>query len=168
MEYFGIMPVHKTWVRISVVLIGCYIIFEGITTHKWYEIPVGILIMLCALFWKQYIVSEKGVDVRTNLCGIINHSVWSWDEVTSLRTDYHEASPNVQMHFGKDIVTRTFVLSYDDSQAILELAERMNPDMRIDDMNAERERELAIKARKHVEKLEAEKLKKKAAKRKRK
>jgi len=168
MNYYGIMPVHKTWVRCAVVGIGCYIIYEGISIQKWYEIPIGILAALCALFWKQYIVNEKGVDVRTNLCGIISHSVWSWDEITSVSTDYHKVAPNVQMHFGKGVVARMMVFSHADSQKILALAAQQNPDIHIDDMNAEREAELAWKARKHVEQLEAEKAKKKAAKRKKK
>ncbi len=165
MKYYGIMPEHKRWVRFAVAFIGAYILFKAFTEpNHWYYFPVGILVILCAFFWKQYIVDENGVDVRSNMVGIIGHNLWKWEDITSLHTDYEAAAPNVQCHFGRDVVTRTFVFSYDDSQAILKLAEEMNPDMYIDDMNEERRAELAENARKYREKQAAEKAKKRAAK----
>ena len=165
MKYYGIMPEHKRWVRFAVAGIGIYTGFKALTEPAhWYYFPVAIVIVLCAFFWKQYIVDENGVDVRSSMAGIINHNLWSWDEITSLHTDYQAAAPNVQCHFGRDIVTRTFVFTYEDSQGILKLAAEMNPDMYIDDMNEERRAELAENARKYREKQAAEKAKKRAEK----
>ena len=165
MKYFGIINEHKPWVRVGVALIGGYVITHGFTRGAWYEIPIGALIILCTLFWKRYVVSEKGVDVESTLCGIVSHSLWKWEDVTSLHTDYHAAHPNVQCHFGRDVVTRTFVFTYDDSQKILELAREKNPNMIIKDMNAEEEERLAENARRYLEKQEAIKAKKKEEKR---
>ena len=164
--YYGIMPVHKTWVRVLVGALGAYIIFRGAMDFAahWYYIPIGVFVILAVFYWKQYIVSEKGVDVESTFIGLKNHNLWTWDEITTLHTDYRQAAPNVQMHFGKDVLTRTYIMKYDDSQEILALAARMNPDMYIDDMNAEREAELAENARKYQEKMAAEKAKKRAEK----
>ena len=165
MKYFAIMTEHKPWVRIGVAIMGCYVVLHGILDNQWYEIPIGALIVLSTLFWKRYVVSEQGVDVQSSLCGIISHSLWKWEEVTSLHTDYKAARPNVQCHFGRDIVTRTFVFSYVDSQKILDLAREKNPDMIIKDMNAEEEERLAENARRYLDQQEAIKAKKKAEKR---
>ena len=163
MKYYGILPEHKPWVRGAVGALGCYMVFYSITHGEWYFIPIGLLVVLSVFFFKKFEVSEAGVDIVSHRLGMTRHDLWTWDMVTSLHTDYHAAAPNVQCHFGRDIVTRTFVVSYEDSQAILELAARMNPDMFIQDMNEEEEARLAENARKYQEKLAAEKARKKAA-----
>lgn len=167
MEYFAIMKEHKTWVKIGVILVGFYVLTDGFLRDRYYEVPIGVLIVLCTLYFKRYVVNEKGVDVESSLCGMRSHSLWTWDEVTSLQTDYNVARPNVQCSFGRDVVTRVFVFSYDDSQAILELAREKNPDMYIKDMNEEEQERLAEQARRMLEKQEAIKAKKKAERRER-
>ena len=165
-KYYGIMPVHKMWVRVAVGALGCYIVFRGALdlSGHWYYIPIGIFVVLAVFYWKQYVVSEKGVDVESVLLGIKSHNLWTWDEITSLHTDYKQVAPNVHCHFGKDIVTRTYMMTYEDSQEILKLAVQMNPDIYIDDMNAEKEAELAANAKKYQAKMAAEKAQKKAEK----
>ena len=165
MKFYPKMNEHKSWVRVAVALIGFYIILHGFLGRAYYELPIGALIVLCTLYFKRYVISDKGIDNESSLCGIRMHNMWTWDEVTSFQTDYNVARPNVQLSFGKDVVTRVYIVSYDDSQAILELAREKNPDMYIRDMNAEEQERLAEQARKILEKQEAIKAKKKAEKR---
>lgn len=165
MKYYPIMNEHKSWVRVGVALVGFYIILHGLLGKAYYELPIGALIVLCTLYFKRYVISEEGVDNESSLCGIKMHNMWKWDEITSFQTDYNVARPNVQLSIGRDVVTRVYIVSYDDSQAILEIAREKNPDMYIKDMNEEEQERLAEQARKYLEKQEAIKAKKKEEKR---
>lgn len=91
-------------------------------------------VMVAAFFEKQHIVSEKGVDIEYHLFGMVMHNYWSWDEVTTMHPDYIKARPNVMLHIGKDIVTRSFIMTVSDANGILELAQRMNSSIYIKDI----------------------------------
>lgn len=146
MKYKGILPERKTWVKVVIFILAAYMLFLEIRGRQWVYIPLVILVMLACFFHKEQIISEEGVDIQYMLFGFVMHNYWTWDQITTLHTDRKKAKPNVMLHIGKDIVTRTYVMTPSDCQAALRLAAEKNPRIFIEDMTREeqekREREL--------------------------
>ena len=151
MEYFGIVKHRDMKVRGLVLLVAALMIYREVRLGKYVYILLAALIVLACFFDKYHIVSEAGVDIKYTLFGIPVHNIWRWDEITTLHTDRRKASPNVMLHIGKDIVTRTFVLTPSDCKAALALARKHNSSIYIEDLSAgqqeKREREIRERAR---------------------
>ncbi len=134
MEYIGIVKERKLWVKVAAVCVALAMIYLELLKKEYIYIPVILFVMVAAFFEKQHIVSEKGVDIEYHLLGMVMHNYWSWDEVTTMHPDYIKARPNVMLHIGKDIVTRSFIMTVSDANGILELAQRMNSSIYIKDI----------------------------------
>ena len=160
----GKVPKHENWVKYCVAGIGCYMIYRALVSGPLYQIIIGIVIICCVFFEKQMIISDLGVDVVHKMFGVPFHNMWTWQDVTTIHTDYRKAAPDAMVHVGRDVVTRTYTFTYEESQIVLELAREKNPDIYIDDMTPEREKELAENAKKRREQDQAEKEKKRAQK----
>jgi len=137
MKFKGILPERKLWVKIAVLLIAVYIIFNSIAAGKYIYVLLGALVIGAVFFKKEQVISEKGVDIITSVFGVSSVNHWEWDEVTTMHTDYTKAKPNVMLHIGKDIVTRTYIMTKADCQGALRLAEQMNPKIFIEDLTEE-------------------------------
>lgn len=137
MKYRGILPERKNWVKAAIALAAAYMMYLEAMRGQWIYVPVALLVILACFFKKEHIISEEGVDIRYQLFRLPIRSRWTWDQVTTLHTDYRKASPNVMLHIGKDIAARAFVMSPSDCQAALRLARQMNPSIYIEDMTEE-------------------------------
>lgn len=137
MEYRGILKERKTWVKAAAILLAGYVLYREIIMGQYIYIPIVALIVLACFFEKSHIVSEDGVDIQYALLGMKMHNWWKWDEITTLHTDYRKAAPNVMLHIGKDIVTRTYVMDPSDIPSVLDLAARKNPSIFIEDLTEE-------------------------------
>lgn len=142
MEYKGITKKRSPQIKIGVMVFVIVMLYVEILRKDYIYIPLLILVGLAAFFQKEHIISEKGADIKYTLFKYVNHNYWYWNEITTLHTDYKRAKPNVMLHIGKDIVTRSFVIEPSICQSILELATEMNPDIYIEDMTEERQEEL--------------------------
>lgn len=137
MEYKGILPERKTWVKIAAVILVGYMLYREILIGQWIYIPLAVLILLACFYKKEHIISEEGVDIRGNVLSVPLHNWWKWDEITTIHADYKKASPNVMLHIGKDVVTRSFVMKPADIPAVVELAARKNPEIYIENLSEE-------------------------------
>lgn len=137
MKYKGIVSERKPWVKLAFALLAGFMLFLELKRGQYIYVPIVILVILACFFRKEHIISEEGVDIKSILFGISRHNLWRWDEITSLHTDYKKSAPNVMLHIGKDIVTRSFVMKASDIQAVLTLADEMNPNIYIDDVSEE-------------------------------
>lgn len=134
MKYKGILPERKLWIKVAVFIAAVYMLVWEALSASWAYIPITILVMLACFFKKEQIISEKGADIQYMLFGRIMHNYWSWDEITTLHVDYKRAAaPNVMLHIGKDVVTRSYVMTLSDCRAALKLAAEMNPRIYIED-----------------------------------
>lgn len=137
MKYRGVVPERKTWVKAGIAVLAAYMIYREAMSGQWIYVPVAVLVILACFFKKEHIVSEEGVDIAHSLFGIKMHNLWKWEEITTLHTDRKRARPNVMLHIGKDVVTRTFVMKPSDCQAAVELAARMNSRIYIENLTEE-------------------------------
>lgn len=146
MDYRGILPEHKTWVRIAGVLIGGFMIFLELAKGQYVYIPIAILVILACFFKKEQIVSEEGINLKYTIFGIVINNNWTWNELTAIRTDRGKSKPNVRMQLCKDVAIRPYIMTSNDCDCVLRMARDMNPDIYIDDETeeaiAEREAEL--------------------------
>ncbi len=137
MKYKGILPERKNWVKVVIALAAAYMMYLEAMRGQWIYVPIALLVILACFFKKEHVISEGGVDIRYELFGLPMHNRWTWDQVTTLHTDYQKARPNVMLHIGKDIAVRTFVMTPSDCQAALQLAKQRNPSIYIEDMTEE-------------------------------
>ena len=130
----GIQKVHKPWVKpvagILAALLACYEFVQG----QWIYVPIGLLVILACFFEKEHLVSEAGVDIKSSLFGIPSHSIWTWQEITSIHVDRRRSAPNVALHIRKDVPVRLFVMTPADAQSVLDLAKQCNPAIQIGEM----------------------------------
>lgn len=137
MVYRGIVKERKTWVKILAIILAGYVLYREIVMGQYIYIPVVAFIVLACFFEKAYIVAEEGVDIQYKLLGMTMHNWWTWAEITTLHTDYRKAAPNVMLHIGRDIVTRSYVMHSADIPGILALAAEKNPAIFIEDLSEE-------------------------------
>lgn len=155
MNYNGIIPERKTWVKVGIFILAGVLLYLEVMARQWIYIPVAALVMLACFFKKEQIISEEGVDVQYTLFNrFIMHNYWRWNEITTLHVDYRKARPNVMLHIGKDIVTRSYIMKPSDCRAALGLAAEMNPGIYIEDFTEEEllHREEVRKARRTARK----------------
>ncbi len=155
MKYQGIIKRRETWLTVVIFILAIYLLYREVAMGQYIYIPLALMVMLACFFRREHIISEEGVNIKNilfNYC--IKNDIWTWDEVTTLHPDYKKARPNVMLHIGKDVVTRTFTLTQADCQGAIALARRMNPDIYIDDITAEEQerREQEILHRQEVAK----------------
>ncbi len=129
MTYFGIMPERKLWVKAAVVLFGIYVVYHAVVNGTWLYLPFGIIMILATFSKRQHLISEKGADILYTVCGAEFHNLWTWEEINTIHTDSIKLRPNVAIHIGKDVVNRRFIFSEDNTDKILQLAKKMNPDI---------------------------------------
>ncbi len=134
MKYNGIVKKRPLWLKLTIIIAAFVLLGVEILRGEYIYIPLGFLVVLAAFFQKSQIISKEGVDIRYYLLGMVVHNYWKWDEVTTLHADYHRAKPNVMLHIGKDIVTRSFIFTKNDCDEILLLAKEMNPKIYIADI----------------------------------
>lgn len=134
MRYYGILRRRKPWVKAVILLLALCMLGLEVVRRQWVYVPVMLLVVLACFFQKEHIVSPEGVDIHSRLFGYSQHSLWDWSEITTIHRDARKAAPNVMLHFGKDIATRVFVMTPEDSRGVLALAKKMNPKIYIADM----------------------------------
>lgn len=140
MIYKGITKERKPVITISIALVAAYMLYLEIRAEQWIYVPIAILVILACFFRKEQLISKEGVDIKYFLFNVPMHNYWRWEEITTLHTDRKKAAPNVMLHIGKDIVTRTFVMKPIDCEGALNLAAEMNPKIYIEDLS-EKEQE---------------------------
>lgn len=135
MEFKGFVPQRKEWVSFVFSLLALLMLVLAILAHKYAYVPIILLVFFACYFSKEHIISEKGCDLKYMLFKgmFTTHNWWTWDEITSLHTDYRKAAPKVQLHIGKDIVVRTFLMEEKEIPKILKLAKEKNPKIYIED-----------------------------------
>ena len=132
MEYKGIIPQRKLWIKIAAIIVAGLVIYRSIVTEQWLYVPIGIFVMLACFFSKEHIVDEKGTDIRYHMFGMTMSNYWLWDEITEMQTDPRKSAHNVMLHFGKGVTIRTFIMKPEDIEPVIELASERNPDIFID------------------------------------
>ena len=126
MEYYGIMPERKLWVKVAVVIFAIYTIYSSIANRNLFYLPFGVIMIFATFSNRKHIISQKGVDILYRICGAQFHNSWSWNEIENIHTDSIASKPNVELHFGKGMIGRRFILSKEDSEKVLALAKKIN------------------------------------------
>lgn len=166
MKYKGILKERELWVKVLILIAAVYLLYREFIAGQYIYIPLALLVILACFFEKEHIINEEGVDIKYILFkSIVKHNYWTWDEITTLHPDYKKARPNVMLHIGKDVVTRSFVMKPADCRGAIELARQMNPHIYIDDIT---ETEQELREQELLHRQEVARAQKRAAKRKKK
>ncbi len=132
--YKGIVRKRALWLKMLIVMLAFILLFVEILMKQYIYIPLALLVALAAFFEKEQIIDEIGIDIKYNIFDITTHNYWQWSEITTLHFDFKRATPNVIIHIGKDIVTRSFIMTVNDAQSVKLLAKEANPKIYIQDI----------------------------------
>lgn len=135
MEYYGIMPERKLWVKVAVIIFGVYTIYNSAVNHNLFYLPFGIIMILATFSDRKHVISEEGVDILYTICGVQFHNMWGWSDINTIHTDSIRSKPNVELHIGKDVVSRRFILSKADAKKAVTIAGKMNSKIYIAELN---------------------------------
>lgn len=135
MKYYGIMPERKLWVKVGVIIFGVYTIYNSVVNHNLFSLPFGIIMILVAFSDRKHIISQEGVDILYTICGVQFHNMWNWSEINTIHTDSIRSKANVELHIGKDIISRRFILSKTDANKVVAIASKMNSKIYIAELN---------------------------------
>lgn len=135
MEYYGIMPERKLWVKVAVIIFGVYTIYNSAVNHNLFYLPFGIIMILATFSDRKHVISEEGVDILYTACGVQFHNMWNWSEINTIHTDSIKSKPNVELHIGRDVVSRRFILSKADANKAVAIAGKMNSKIYIAEMS---------------------------------
>ncbi len=135
MEYYGIMPERKLWVKVAVIIFGVYTVYNSAVNHNLFYLPFGIIMILATFSDRKHVISQEGVDILYTVCGSKFHNMWNWSEINTIHTDSIKSRPNVEMHIGKDVISRRFILSKADADRAIAIAKKMNSKIYIAEMN---------------------------------
>lgn len=134
MRYKGIVKKRKKELSILLAIVTVMLMILELIKGKYIFVPITFLVFLACFFEKEHVISEEGVDIERKIFNHVIHNIWRWDEITTLHADYQKARPNVMLHIGKDIATRSFIFTVADATCSLELAKKMNPEIYIRDI----------------------------------
>lgn len=126
MKFVGITKKRDKKINYLFAVLAAYMLYLEILRHQWVYIPVILLVILACFFEKDHVICDEGVDIEYRLFGIKVHNLWKWDAITTIHMDYKKAFPNVMVHIGKDIVTRTFIFQREQCGDIAALAKKKN------------------------------------------
>lgn len=135
MKYYGIMPERKLWVKVGVIIFGIYTIYNSVVSHNLLSLLFGIIMILVTFSDRKHIISQEGVDILYTICGVQFHNMWNWSEINTIHTDSMRSKANVELHIGKDIISRRFILSKTDANKVVAIASKMNSKIYIAELN---------------------------------
>ncbi len=93
-------------------------------------------IMILATFsTKKHVISEKGIDIIYVICGIKIHNIWNYEEINIIYVDSKKSNPNIELHFGKDLVYRKFIVNSKDVKNILNIISKLNSNIIVKEMS---------------------------------
>ena len=135
MKDYGIITEQKLWVKVGIIILGVYTIYSSIINHNLFYFPFGIVMILATFSDRKHIISQEGVDILYTICGVQFHNMWSWSEINTIHTDSISSKPNVEVHIGKDIISRRFILSKVDTDKTIAITRKMNSKIYISEVN---------------------------------
>lgn len=138
MEYFGIIPERKLWVKVAAIILALYTIYHALINNMWFYLPLGVILILATFSKRIQVVSEKGVDGIYILLGYKFHNLWTWDEILAVHKDSYKSMPNIELHFSKGVINRRFIFSRRDVEEITSLLKEIKPDIKVMEVNHKR------------------------------
>lgn len=135
MKYYGIMPERKLWVKVGIIIFGVYTIYSSLINYNLFYFLFGIVMILATFSDRKHIISQEGVDIIYTICGFQFHNIWNWSEINTIHMDSISSKPNVELHIGKDITTRRFILSKNDANKVITIISKINSKIYIAEWN---------------------------------
>lgn len=135
MRFYGKVKEHENWVKYTGILLAAYMTFVGIKFQRYSYLIIAIALVLAIFLKKYHVIDKDGVDIKYTILGMPFHNRWTWDQVTTVHTDYKHPYPDVMLHIGKDVLVRTFRFERSQIPDILSFIEEMNENIYIRDEN---------------------------------
>lgn len=135
MEYYGITKKQKLWVKLVIILLGIYIIYNGAINKNWIYLPFGFLMIIATFSERKHIISEKGIDILYIICGFEFHNIWTCKEINVIYINYKDCDSKIELHIGKNLMYRKFILSQNDALKSIDIISKINPKIVVKEIN---------------------------------
>ncbi|XVG96288.1 hypothetical protein ACGCUQ_05375 [Eubacteriales bacterium KG127] len=135
MEFYGILPERKLWVKLAAVVLGILAAYNAYANQNWFYVPFGAIIILAAFSSRKQVISSRGVDIEYTLLGHCFHNLWTYDEILAVHTDRLKSAPNVEIHVNKGAINRRFIFSQADTEGVIKLILENKPGLKILEVN---------------------------------
>lgn len=135
MKYYGIIKKTKLRIKIMIIILGVYIFYNGFVNNNYLNFLIAFIMILATFSTKKHVISEKGIDIIYVICGIKIHNIWNYEEINIIYVDSKKSNPNIELHFGKDLVYRKFIVNSKDVKNILNIISKLNSNIIVKEMS---------------------------------
>lgn len=140
---------RKKWTNAEGWLLVVMLLLGGIVTRWKVALVFAVLYALALMMEKYVVVTERGLEIFYQMQFTTNYERWDWKDIYAVT---HEPDPagsgRMIVYFTKGDRTKRNYYTPDDTQAILKLARKQNPDIKIFDGEGVRDKAAKIRQRK--------------------
>lgn len=135
MEYYGIMPKRKLWVKIGAIIFGLYSIYGSIINNNFLYLPFGVILIIATFSDRRHIISQQGIDIIYTIFRMQFHSLWNWSEIEMVYIVSSALNPNIELHIKKGVMIRKIILLKSDADIVVTDIKKLNPKIFISEKN---------------------------------
>ena len=130
------------WLLVAILLLG------GVVTQWKVAFVFAVLYALALIMEKYVTVTERGLEIFYQMQFTTNYDRWDWQDIYAVthEPDPHDSALTV-LYFTKGDRTKHNSFDNGDAKAILKLAKKRNPEIRIYDGKETRNKAEAIRNR---------------------
>lgn len=130
MIYYGAVKENNTWIKKAIIIVSPLMIILAIYSGHYIYAVFPLFLMPAAFYKKQYIISEKGVDIQIQFLKNTSHDLWYWEDITTISVG-EQTAKYIMLHISKEVVVRSLPFKKSDIENILNLALRKNHKIKI-------------------------------------
>lgn len=103
----------------------------GIFTRFKIALIFGALYTLTLLTRKDAVVTQRGLEIFYQMKITTNYNFWPWEEINAIVVEDRNHPELIALHFGRGNASKRFFFTRQDTQEILILARKKNPNVPI-------------------------------------
>lgn len=128
------------WVFVAALLLGA-------TVTRWKTLYIFVVLYALALVMQKYVaVTERGLEIYHDMQVTTNYERWDWADIYAVTHEMDPAgSGRAILYFTKGDRTKRNYFDADDVPAILKLAKKKNPEIRVFDGKETRDKAEAVR-----------------------
>ncbi len=126
----------KKSTKMAALLMGAGLIIFGFWSSVRYSAVIGVILILAVVFQKETYICREGIVLAYDFIIYKHKIVWNFDEISDIHIENAGNSTYVILHFLRDVMTRRLVFSKEEADRVLELAERANAHIHIEEMKS--------------------------------
>lgn len=116
----GIVKIIPLYLKIAAIVLSIVCVVLIVLTKHYSYIILPIAVVLAVILKKEHRVSELGVSIYYELFGKPIDTIWYWNDIDIMMIDDKKTKPDFMIYFKKNLATRAFKFSKEDTRDILD------------------------------------------------